>query len=144
MDLGTMTKKLEQRAYILKQDFFDDLYLIWTNALKYNSAPDHPIREHALFMRKETDMWVRASRTLEEGETFKLWMQRRLSEECLRVSVYVNAEDHVEAFQSRREFLGVVHPKTRESFELVIEMYKAKDLSARGEAIEIFMERITN
>lgn len=58
MDLGTMTKKLKQLSYRSKQDFTDDLHLIWTNCLKYNSAPDHPMRKHALFMRKETDKLV--------------------------------------------------------------------------------------
>lgn len=58
IDLGSMTKKLKQLVYKSKQDFVDDLHLIWTNCLKYNSAPDHPMRKHALFMRKETDKLV--------------------------------------------------------------------------------------
>ena len=58
MDLGTMTKKLKQLTYKSKQDFVDELHLIWTNCLKYNSAPEHPMRKHALFMRKETDKLV--------------------------------------------------------------------------------------
>lgn len=58
MDMGTMTKKLKQLAYKSKQEFVDDLHLIWTNCLKYNSAADHPMRKHALFMRKETDKLV--------------------------------------------------------------------------------------
>ncbi|KAJ9653158.1 Transcriptional activator spt7 [Neophaeococcomyces mojaviensis] len=35
IDLGTMTKKLKQFAYKSKQDFVDDVHLIWTNCLKY-------------------------------------------------------------------------------------------------------------
>lgn len=58
MDLATMTKKLKQFSFKSKQDFVDDLHLIWTNCLKYNSASDHPMRKHALFMRKETDKLV--------------------------------------------------------------------------------------
>ncbi|KAK5952578.1 Transcriptional activator spt7 [Knufia fluminis] len=58
IDLGTMTKKLKQFAYKSKQDFVDDLHMTWTNCLKYNSASDHPMRKHALFMRKETDKLV--------------------------------------------------------------------------------------
>jgi len=58
IDLGTMTKKLKQLAYKSKQDFVDDLHLTWSNCLKYNSALDHPMRKHALFMRKETDKLV--------------------------------------------------------------------------------------
>ena len=58
MDLGTMTKKLKQLTYQSKAEFVDDLKLIWANCLKYNSSPDHPIRKHALFMRKETEKLV--------------------------------------------------------------------------------------
>ncbi len=58
MDLGTMTKKLKQLTYQSKAEFVDDLKLIWSNCLKYNSSPDHPIRKHALFMRKETEKLV--------------------------------------------------------------------------------------
>ncbi|KAK5322203.1 Transcriptional activator spt7 [Exophiala xenobiotica] len=138
MDLGTMTKKLEQLAYISKQDFFDDLYLIWKNALEYNSAPDHPIREHALFMQAETDMWVWAYR-IEEREA--LLVRHRAGEMYLKESDCVNAEIHaLEAFRGRKKLLGAAHPKTRESAELVIEMYKAKGLSARSEAYERFLK----
>lgn len=55
MDLGTMIKKLKQLAYKSKKEFVDDLNLIWANCLKYNSAPEHPFRKKALYMRKETD-----------------------------------------------------------------------------------------
>src|SRR5256714_1130185 len=58
MDLGLMTKKLKQLTYQSKAEFVDDLKLIWTNCLKYNSSVDHPIRKHALFMRKETEKLV--------------------------------------------------------------------------------------
>lgn len=55
MDIGTMMKKLNQRAYKSKRDFVDDLNLIWANCLKYNQEPTHPLRKKALYMRKETD-----------------------------------------------------------------------------------------
>ena len=58
MDLALMTKKLKQVAYQSKAEFVEDLRLIWRNCLKYNSASDHPIRKHALFMQKETDKLV--------------------------------------------------------------------------------------
>ena len=58
MDLGTMTKKLKQLLYKSKKDFVDDLNLIWGNCLKYNGNPDHFLRKHALFMRKETEKLV--------------------------------------------------------------------------------------
>jgi len=58
MDLGTMTKKLKQLAYQSKKQFVDDLILIWSNCLKFNTSPDHLFRKHALFMRKETDKLV--------------------------------------------------------------------------------------
>jgi transcriptional activator SPT7 len=58
MDLGTMTKKLKQLAYRSKAEFIEDLARIWQNCLEFNSNADHPIRKHALFMRKEMDKLV--------------------------------------------------------------------------------------
>ena len=58
MDLGTMTKKLKNIQYKSKQEFVDDLNLVWSNCLKYNANPDHFLRRHALFMRKETEKIV--------------------------------------------------------------------------------------
>ena len=53
-----MTKKLKTLAYKSKQDFVEDLNLIWQNCLKYNANPEHFLRKKALFMRKETDKLV--------------------------------------------------------------------------------------
>lgn len=58
MDLGTMTKKLKAFSYRSKQDFVDDINLIWANCLKYNTDPNHPLRRKAVIMRKETDKLV--------------------------------------------------------------------------------------
>lgn len=58
MDLGSMTKKLKGLQYRSKQDFVDDLNLIWSNCLKYNTNPEHFLRKHALYMRKETEKLV--------------------------------------------------------------------------------------
>lgn len=55
MDIGTMLKKLKSFAYKSKKDFVDDLNFIWSNCLKYNQDPAHPLRKKALYMRKETD-----------------------------------------------------------------------------------------
>ncbi|KAI1966841.1 Transcriptional activator spt7 [Ophidiomyces ophidiicola] len=58
MDLGSMTKKLKALQYKSKQEFVDDLNLIWANCLKYNTNPEHFLRKHALYMRKETEKLV--------------------------------------------------------------------------------------
>ncbi len=58
MDLGSITKKLKTLVYTSKQQFVDDLNLIWSNCLKYNFNPDHFLRKKALFMRKETEKLV--------------------------------------------------------------------------------------
>lgn len=58
MDLGSMTKKLKAFQFKSKQEFVDDLNLIWANCLKYNANPDHFLRRHALFMRRETEKLV--------------------------------------------------------------------------------------
>lgn len=53
-----MAKKLKNVHYKSKQEFVDDLNLIWANCLKYNGNPEHFLRRHALFMRKETEKLV--------------------------------------------------------------------------------------
>lgn len=58
MDLGSMTKKLKNIQYKSKQEFVTDINLIWSNCLNYNANPDHFLRRHALFMRKETEKLV--------------------------------------------------------------------------------------
>ncbi|KAL4918542.1 hypothetical protein BDW62DRAFT_181068 [Aspergillus aurantiobrunneus] len=58
MDLGTMTKKLKALQYKSKQEFVDDLNLIWSNCLKYNTNPEHFLRKHAVYMKKETEKLV--------------------------------------------------------------------------------------
>ncbi|KAK3060073.1 hypothetical protein LTS18_009411, partial [Coniosporium uncinatum] len=61
MDIGTMMKKLKQYQYKSKKEFTEDLYLIWSNCLKYNADLAHPIRKKALYMRKQSDdliQWI--------------------------------------------------------------------------------------
>ena len=58
MDLGTMAKKLQKCLYKSKAEFVTDLNLIWSNCLKYNATPDHPLRKKALFMRKYAEELV--------------------------------------------------------------------------------------
>lgn len=53
-----MTKKLKALQYRSKQEFVDDINLIWANCLKYNTNPEHFLRRHALYMRKETEKLV--------------------------------------------------------------------------------------
>ena len=53
-----MYKKLRNLQYKSKRDFVEDLMLIWANCLKYNANPDHYMRKHALFMRKQTEKLV--------------------------------------------------------------------------------------
>jgi transcriptional activator SPT7 len=79
MDLGTMTKKLKQLQYRSKTEFIEDLARIWENALKYNERADHPVRKHALFMRKETDKLVPLipELTIQDREEFEAEERRR-------------------------------------------------------------------
>ena len=39
MDLGTMTKKMKALQYKSKDEFTQDLDLIWSNCLTYNTLP---------------------------------------------------------------------------------------------------------
>jgi transcriptional activator SPT7 len=58
MDLGSMTKKLKTVSYKSKAEFVADLDLIWSNCLKYNADPAHPLRRNANSMRKEAEKLV--------------------------------------------------------------------------------------
>lgn len=58
MDLNTVMKNLKGLVYNSKQEFVDDLMLIWNNCLAYNSNPKHYLRAHALAMQKRTQKLV--------------------------------------------------------------------------------------
>ncbi|KAI8066805.1 hypothetical protein BC940DRAFT_257389 [Gongronella butleri] len=55
MDLGTVSKKLKQLEYKSKNQFAEDLYLIYDNCLAYNTNPASEYRKHAAAMRRRTD-----------------------------------------------------------------------------------------
>ncbi|RHZ76124.1 hypothetical protein Glove_203g56 [Diversispora epigaea] len=55
MDLGQIFRKLRQHEYNNKQEFSDDLYLIYSNCLRYNTNPEHIFREYARAMKEKTD-----------------------------------------------------------------------------------------
>lgn len=48
MDLATLLKKVRQQSYRTKKAFADDLDLIWSNCLLYNS---HPVSRHRSMAR---------------------------------------------------------------------------------------------
>lgn len=54
MDLNTVMKKLKGFQYKSKKEFVDDLMLIWSNCLRYNTDPNHFLRVHANAMRVKT------------------------------------------------------------------------------------------
>ena len=58
MDLSTMTKKLKQLQYKSKQEFANDLNLIWDNCARYNNNLDHFIRKHGEAMRRASNQLV--------------------------------------------------------------------------------------
>ncbi|KAI9598748.1 hypothetical protein BDF19DRAFT_419751 [Syncephalis fuscata] len=55
MDLGTMTKKLKEIKYQSKQEFMDDVMLIYKNCIDYNTEPGNVYRKSAQMMQKKTD-----------------------------------------------------------------------------------------
>lgn len=54
MDLNTVMKKLKNLQYNSKQEFVDDIMLIWSNCLTYNADPKHFLRAHAIAMQKKS------------------------------------------------------------------------------------------
>ncbi|KAK5953544.1 hypothetical protein OHC33_005488 [Knufia fluminis] len=80
-------------------------------------------------------------RTPDKGQA--LSANHLLGEVYLKKTDYVHAEAHaVQAFKGRKKLLGETHPKTIESVTLVIDMYKAKGQSARGEAYKTFLKPV--
>ncbi|GAA6001668.1 hypothetical protein JCM10207_002256 [Rhodosporidiobolus poonsookiae] len=55
MDLGSLLKKVKQQAYRTKKAFAEDLDLIWSNCLLYNSHPSHPLRHSAETLRAKSN-----------------------------------------------------------------------------------------
>lgn len=55
MDLSTMGKKLKSQEYNNKQQFVDDLNLIFSNCFSYNTAEDSIYRQHIQMLR---DKWT--------------------------------------------------------------------------------------
>lgn len=53
-----MTMKLKALQYKSKAEFVSELDLIWANCLKYNVDLAHPLRRHALSMRKEAEKLI--------------------------------------------------------------------------------------
>lgn len=51
MDLATLLKKVRQQSYRTKKAFSEDLDLIWSNCLLYNS---HPVRPFLAFREIRT------------------------------------------------------------------------------------------
>ncbi|AMD18712.1 HBL190Cp [Eremothecium sinecaudum] len=58
MDLNTVLKKLKTFQYKSKQQFADDIMLIWKNCLTYNSDPKHFLRAHAIAMQKKSQQLI--------------------------------------------------------------------------------------
>ncbi|KAI8055791.1 hypothetical protein BDF22DRAFT_741079 [Syncephalis plumigaleata] len=58
MDLGTITKKLKEFKYQSKQEFVDDLMLIYRNCFTYNTEPGNVYRKSAQQMQKKTERLI--------------------------------------------------------------------------------------
>eukprot|EP00494_Astrolonche_serrata_P002637 UN02643 len=56
MDLGTVEKRLQQNGYAHAHEFWEDLQLVWNNALLYNTEGEVP--DYALeLQRRSTEMF---------------------------------------------------------------------------------------
>ena len=59
MDLGTVGKNLKNLKYNSKSEFKQDLDLIWSNCLKYNTLPESIYRKHAHMMMKKQEILMK-------------------------------------------------------------------------------------
>ncbi|KAF0397175.1 saga complex subunit spt7 [Gigaspora margarita] len=110
MDLGTIAKKLKNRAYNSKEEFANDLYLIYTNCITYNTHPDNMFRKYAIVMKEKMDELLeavpdvkvqtlaeyKASLKQDDGELFKVEKKSpsldQLTESTSSVSLQVEDE----------------------------------------------------
>jgi len=71
MDLATLLKKVRQQSYRTKKAFSEDLDLIWSNCLLYNS---HPVSEYPLPAVEENELTSDSAcnRIILYGSTLKL------------------------------------------------------------------------
>lgn len=60
MDLSLMTRKLKGLQYNSKEEFANDLELIWSNCLAYNTDPKSPFRTHAIKMRAKANSLMKS------------------------------------------------------------------------------------
>lgn len=58
MDLNTMLRKLRNFRYVSKQEFVDDLNLIWKNCLTYNTDTKLLIRRNCSMMQKKASSLI--------------------------------------------------------------------------------------
>ncbi|ORX41466.1 hypothetical protein BCR36DRAFT_339426 [Piromyces finnis] len=60
MDLSLMSRKLKGLQYNSKEEFSNDLELIWSNCLAYNTDPKSPFRMHAMKMRVKANSLMKS------------------------------------------------------------------------------------
>ncbi|KAI5957852.1 SPT7 [Candida theae] len=119
MDLNTVMKKLKNLAYNSKQEFVDDLMLIWSNCLTYNADPKHFIRAHAIAMQKKTlklvpsipDITIKSKADLEKEEEADL--KKRLKEGSKEDDEEEDEEDEVKGARGGKKSAKQGRKRTR-------------------------------
>lgn len=74
MDLATLLKKVKQQSYRTKRAFAEDIDLIWSNCLLYNS---HPVRPSSPCPSRFTDFFSFPRRLILSAPTPKLSARNR-------------------------------------------------------------------
>lgn len=99
MDLGTMTKKVH--LYRNMKEFKDDLDLIWSNCLKYNTVGDY-YRDCAISMSEIAD-----SLCVNRGRVFPCVLKGKEEEQEVEPDIKNTIFRHISGYMRRSGFEGV-------------------------------------
>jgi len=111
MDLGTMGKKLKQKEYSSKRQFFADLEQIYTNCYVYNTAEDSIYRQHVQILKEKwTSLGKSVPEDKDEGERLKKDDGRPSTLECDDLDTLLSA--HLESLSDSDSKPSPKKPRT--------------------------------
>ncbi|GBB87351.1 hypothetical protein RclHR1_01380013 [Rhizophagus clarus] len=113
MDLNQVTKNFKNGQYNSKKEFADDLYLIYSNCLTYNTDPDNYFRKCAIAMRAKTDELLEnvPEIVVKTREQYNEEMKKKTEEEMMKraaadaVAITAQVEQEIAAEEKEPEVI---------------------------------------
>ncbi|PKK71409.1 hypothetical protein RhiirC2_744672 [Rhizophagus irregularis] len=118
MDLSQVTKNFKNGQYNSKKEFADDLLLIYSNCLTYNTDPDNYFRKCAIAMRAKTDELLEnvPEIVVKTREQYNEEMKRKTEEEMMKraaadaVAITAQVEQEIAAEEREPEMIEQPQP----------------------------------